>query len=116
MEAIGTVLKTPCPFREYGERECEHCGPMYSSSHTPKGIIGACKHCMDQQLLEELNVPSKEEREKLKEKRFIASFERVTNDLRQATIDSYIPKEKSQSDAKEIAMQYVNTFDGIKSL
>jgi len=116
MEAIGSVLKTSFPFKEYGEHECEQCGSIYKLYETPKGIIGACKHCMDQQLLEELNVPTKEERERLKEKRFIETFERVTNDLRQATIDSYIPKEKSQSEAKEIAMQYVNTFDGVKSL
>src|SRR5699024_11545050 len=67
-------------------------------------------------LLQELNVPTKEERERLKEKRFIATFERVTHDLKQATIDSYIPKEKSQSEAKKAAIKYVKTFDGVHSL
>lgn len=116
MKAIGSVLKTSFPLKEYSERECEQCGSMYKLYKTSKGVVGACKHCIDQQLLEDLNIPTKEERERLKEKRFIAIFERITNDLRQATIDSYIPKQKSQSEAKEIAMQYVNTFDGVKSL
>jgi len=116
MKAIGTVLKTSFPFKEYSEQECEQCGNIYKLYETPKGIVGACKHCMDRQLLEELNVPTKEERESRKEKRFIETFERVTDDLKQATIDSYVPKEKSQSEAKEIARQYVKDFDGVNSL
>lgn len=116
MKAIGSVLNTSFPFKECGEKECEKCGRIYKLYETPKGIVGACKHCIDQQLLKDLNIPTKEEREKLKEKRFIAAFERVTNDLKQATIDSYIPKEKSQAEAKGIAMQYVETFDGVNSL
>ena len=100
MEAIGTLLKKSLPFKECREKECEQCGNLYKLYETPKGVLGACKHCMEQQLLEELNVPTKEERERLKEKRFIATFERVTHDLKQATIDSYIPKETSQSGSK----------------
>src|SRR5699024_9392522 len=75
-----------------------------------------CKHCVDQQLLNELNIPSKEEREKRKERRFIAAFERITDDLSRATIESYEPTEKSQIKAKRIATQYVASFDGIQSL
>src|SRR5699024_12039490 len=66
--AIGSVLKKSFPFKEHHEKECEQCGSLYKLYETPKGIVGACKHCMDQQLLEELNVPTKEERERLKEK------------------------------------------------
>ncbi|UOQ83986.1 ATP-binding protein [Gracilibacillus salinarum] len=116
METIGTLLKQSLPFKECREKECEQCGNLYKLFETPKGVLGACKHCMEQQLLEELNVPTKEEREKLKEKRFIATFERVTHDLKQATIDSYIPKETSQSEAKKAAIKYVKTFDGVHSL
>lgn len=78
--------------------------------------MGACKHCADQQLLRDLNIPEKEEREKLKEKKFIATFERVTTDLKHATIGSYNPKEKSQIQAKQAATKYIKYFDGIKSL
>ncbi|MCF3943912.1 hypothetical protein [Oceanobacillus alkalisoli] len=104
MEAIGSVLKKSIPFKEHHEKECEQCGSLYKLYETPKGIAGACKHCMDQQLLEELSVPTKEERERLKEKRFIATFERVTHDLKQATVDSYIPKETSQFEAKKAVL------------
>src|SRR5699024_11878360 len=64
----------------------------------------------------EMNIPSKEEREKRKDRKFIAAFERVTDDLSQATIESYEPTEKSQIKAKKIATQYVASFDGIHSL
>ncbi|MUV38141.1 DNA replication protein DnaC [Lentibacillus sp. JNUCC-1] len=116
MEAAGSLLKKSFPFKECHEKECEQCGSLYKLYETPKGVLGACKHCMDHQLLKELNVPTKEERERLKEKRFIATFERVTHDLKEATIDSYIPTETSQSKAKEVARQYVKTFDGVHSL
>src|SRR5699024_12497754 len=47
---------------------------------------------------------------------FIAAFERITDDLSRATIESYEPTEKSQIKAKRIATQYVASFDGIQSL
>src|SRR5690625_6305385 len=71
---------------------------------------------MHKHTIKEKNVPTKQERERLKEKRYIATFERVTHDLKQATIDSYIPKETSQSEAKKAAIKYVKTFDGVHSL
>src|SRR5699024_12080794 len=81
-----------------------------------RGIIGACNHCIDQQLINELNVTTKEEREKRKERKFIAAFERVTEDLQEATIESYEPIEKSQIKAKKIATEYVASFDRVHSL
>src|SRR5699024_878337 len=48
--------------------------------------------------------------------RFIAAFERVTDDLCRATIESYDPTEDSQIKAKKIATQYVESFDGTHSL
>lgn len=116
MKAIESVLKASFPFKECCEKECGQCGRIYKLYDTPKGVMGECKHCVDQQLLEDLNIPTKKERKRLREKRLIANFERVTNDLTQATIDTYIPKEKSQSEAKKLAIQYVETFDGVKSL
>src|SRR5699024_9683231 len=116
MEAIGSLLKQSLPFKECREKECEQCGNLYKLYETPIGVLGACKHCMDQQLLQELNEATKKEREKLKEMRFNAIFEIVTHDLKQATIDSYISKESSQSEAKKAAIKYVKTFDGVHSL
>src|SRR5699024_5132366 len=96
--------------------ECENCGRLYTLYETSRGVVGACKHCGDQQLLNELNLPSKEAREDRHERKFIAARERVTDDLSRATIESYEPTEKSQIKAKKIATQYVASFDGIHSL
>lgn len=116
MKAIGSILKAPFPFKEWSEKECDQCRRTFKLYETPKGVMGACKHCADQQLLKDLNIPTKKKREKLKEKKFTATFERVTNDLKHATIESYIPKEKSQTQAKQTAMKYIKCYDGIKSL
>jgi|SRR5690625_2618511 len=116
MESVGSVLQKEFPVNEYDKTECDQCGKIYTRYETSNGIVGACKHCIDNQLLEELSIPTVEEREKIKEKRFIASFERITNDLKTATIDSYIPKEKSQFKAKQIAKDYIKSFDGMRSL
>src|SRR5699024_1273826 len=116
MESISSILETSFPFKKYDEAECENCGRIYTLYETSRGAVGACKHCVNQQLLNELNVPTKEEREKRKERKFIAAFEHVTDDLSSATIESYEPKEKSQTRAKKIATQYVASFDGIQSL
>src|SRR5699024_94793 len=86
---------------------------IYTLYETARGVLGACKHCIDQQLLNELNITTKEEREKRKERKFIAAFERITEDLREATIESYEPIEKSQIKAKRIATEYVASFVGV---
>jgi len=116
VESICSILETSFPLKKHEETECENCGRIYTLYETSRGVIGACKHCVDQQLLNELNVPTKEEREKRKERKFIAAFERITDDLSRATIESYEPTEKSQIKAKKIATQYVASFDGIHSL
>src|SRR5699024_506764 len=115
-ESISSILETSFPFKKYDEIECENCGRIYTLYETSRGVVGACKHCVDQELLNELNIPSKEEREKRKERKFIAACERVTDDLSRATIESYEPTEMSQIKAKKIATQYVASFDGIHSL
>src|SRR5690625_2872676 len=116
MESISSILETSFPFKKYDETECENCGRVYTLYETSRGVVGACKHCVDQQLLNELNVPTREEREKRKERKFIAAFERVTDDLGRATNESYVTKEQSHTKAKEIATQYVAVFDGVQSL
>lgn len=116
MELISSILDTKFPIKKYDEKECEKCDHIYTLYETPRGIIGACNHCIDQQLINELNVTTKEEREKRKERKFITAFERVTEDLQEATIESYEPIEKSQIKAKKIATEYVASFDGIHSL
>jgi len=116
MESISSILETSFPFKKFDKTECEDCGRIYTLYKTSRGVAGACKHCLNQQLLNELNVPTKEEREERRERKFIASFERVTDDLNRATIESYLPKENSQMKAKEVAIQYVASFDSIQSL
>src|SRR5699024_8486315 len=116
MESIRSILETSFPFKKIDETKCDNCGRIYTLYETSRGVIGACKHCVNQQLLNESNVPTNEERQKIKERNISATFERDTDDLNRATIESYVPKEKSQTKAKEIATQYVASFDGIQSL
>src|SRR5699024_5326651 len=89
---------------------------IYTLYETSRGGGGACKHCVDQQLLNGLSIPSKEEREERKKRKSIAAFERITDDLSRATIESYEPTAKSQINARKIATQYRASFHGIHSL
>lgn len=116
MQSIGSILETSFPFKKYDEVACEQCGSGYTLYETSRGIVGACKHCVNQELLKELNVPTKKERNKIRERKFIATFERVTSDLRAATIDSYTPIKQSQIKAKEGAKEFIATFNGVQSL
>lgn len=68
MESISSILETKFPFKKFDETECENCGRIYTLYETSRGVVGACRHCVDEQLKNELNVATKEEREKRKEK------------------------------------------------
>lgn len=104
------------PFQDAGEKECENCGTVYKLFETPRGVMGACKPCADEQLKKDINLPTIEEFRKGKELNFILSFERVTDDLRKATVNSYKPIHESQLKAKQSAVQFVKCFNGNQSL
>lgn len=116
MQALKDVIKKSFPFAECGERECETCGTVYKLFETPRGVIGACKPCADEQLKKEMNLPSVEDYRKDKERNFILSFERITDDLKKATVNSYKTKHKTQIEAKRLAIDYITNFDPTKSL
>ncbi|MDY7044404.1 ATP-binding protein [Virgibacillus sp. M23] len=115
MESIKSFMKT---IEEVGEEECQDCGNVYKLYQTPRGITGACKPCEDAKFKKEMNLPTVEEYRTSKEINFIHSFERVTSDLRKATVNSYKPNqdETTQKIAKQTAIDFITGFDGLKSL
>lgn len=116
MESLKDVMKKSFPFQDAGENVCDQCGNTYKLYQTSRGIMGACKPCADKELLKRLDLPTQEEYEKMKEQNFILSFENVTSDLETATVNNYKPKQESQLNAKQITIQFINEFDGEKSL
>src|SRR5690625_3946415 len=113
MKSIKDVMDV---FEEAGKEECQDCGTVYKLYKTPRGVMGACKPCTDDQFKKSMNLPTAEEYRKNKEHNFICSFERASNDLKKVTVNTYQPKTESQSKAKQAAIKFVNNFDGIRSL
>ncbi|MFA1820583.1 ATP-binding protein [Virgibacillus oceani] len=114
MQPIKDVMKMPFP--EAGEKQCEQCGTVYKVYETPRGVMGACKPCEEQKFKEKLNLPTVEEFQRDKELNFIVSFERVSSDLKKATVNSYKPDHDRQLKAKQAAIKFVQEFDGTQSL
>ncbi|WP_163526649.1 ATP-binding protein [Halobacillus ihumii] len=104
-EIAGKVLQ------EVGEKECETCGSLYKIYETPRGPMGACKKCADDELKKNLKLPYLEELEQSKANNFIASFEKVSDDLKRASVNSYVPKHDSQIKAKQTAIKFVKEFE-----
>lgn len=99
-----------------GEETCSTCGSVYKLYETPRGIMGACKTCVDNEFIKSLKLPSIED---LKQKRleiFVTEFEKVTSDIERASVSSYKPRHETQLKAKQIAVKYVKEFDGKKSI
>ncbi|WP_163538277.1 ATP-binding protein [Gracilibacillus sp. YIM 98692] len=113
MQVIKSVLGM---FEEVGKEECTECGHVYKLYQTPVGVKGSCKPCSDRQVFKDFNLPTSKEYKEAKELNFILSFERVTDDLKNVTVNGYQPKHESQLRAKQTAAKYVKEFDGTKTL
>ncbi|WP_067725321.1 ATP-binding protein [Oceanobacillus damuensis] len=118
MESIKDVLGKSFPLELVGEKECDKCGTVYKLFNTPRGVMGGCKPCADEQLKRDLNLPTPKEYEKSKKQNFILSFERTSDDLKKVTVNSYKPSKdyESQFKAKQAAIKFVKEFDGKQSL
>ncbi|WP_337969726.1 ATP-binding protein [Virgibacillus salexigens] len=118
MKSFKDIAGEAFPFKEAGEKECERCGTVFKLYDTPRGIMGACKPCTDEQFKKNLNLPSRDDYIKNKDLNFILSFERVTSDLRSVSVNSYKPDSRydSQLKAKQAAIKFVKEFDGKSSL
>lgn len=118
MKSIKDAIKGSFPVSPVGEKECENCGMVYKLYDTPVGVAGACKPCEDKEFMKSLNLPPREKYLKQKELTFIGSFERVTSDLKNVTVNSYKPDSQfdSQLKAKQEVIKFVKEFDGSKSL
>lgn len=114
MQSIKEFIKS----KQVGTETCSECGREYTLFATPHGNMGACKPCEDKKFIESLNLPTKEEYQNQKEMSFILKFERITNDLVDATVNSYKTDKKypSQEIAKQAAVDFITKHDGTQSL
>lgn len=114
MQSIKEFLQS----KKVGDKKCETCGNLYMLFDTPHGQMGACKPCEEQKFIKSLNLPTTEEYKNQKEMGFILKFERITNDLKDATVNSYKvdPKYKTQEIAKQAAVDFITQYDGTQSL
>lgn len=114
MESISEYLKQ----KQTGIETCEQCGSDYKLFNTPYGDMGACKQCEEKKFIKCLNLPTKEEYRQSKQMSFAKRFERITNDLQNATVNSYKvdPKYPTQEKAKQAAVDFITKYDGNQSL
>lgn len=77
-----------------------------------------CRYCEDMKLAKELNLPTREEYRAQKETGFILRFERITNDLKDATVNNYKtdPNFPSQENAKTASIDFITGYTGNESL
>lgn len=116
MRRFDEMIKEKFGIEEAGKETCEKCGETYTLYHTKKGIVGACKPCYDKEFIQSLELPTKDEYRQSKETGIISELERVTSDLKNATVNNYQPKHETQVKAKEIAKNYILNFDKEHSL
>jgi DNA replication protein DnaC len=114
MQSIKEFLKS----KQVGAETCSDCGREYKLFTTPHGNMGACKPCEDKRFHKSLNLPTTEEYRQRKEMGFILKFERITNDLLDATVNSYKVDQKypTQEKAKQAAVDFITQYDGTQSL
>lgn len=116
MEKISNVLERVFPIEALSEEICGTCGNPYILYETPRGELGACKYCLDQELYDSLDITTKAERKREKDMRFATSFERVSDDLTESTLATFEPRHPTQVRAKYVANAYVERFTGYHSL
>lgn len=101
---------------EVGEEVCPKCGSSFKLYQTPRGVLGACKTCADRELIQSLNLPTVEDLQKMKLSKFVEQLEKVTSDIKNASVKGYKPTHESQIKAKQVVIKYINEFDGKKSI
>lgn len=118
MKPINESIKEFMESKQVGTETCEQCGKEYKLFSTPHGNMGACKPCEDKKFIESLNLPTKEEYQHQKESGFILKFERITNDLKEATVNSFKfdPDYPTQEEAKQSAADFITKYNGTQSL
>src|SRR5690625_1384274 len=116
MQAADDIVQNLLKNKQVGTKKCEQCGNEYNLYDTPFGPLGACKPCEDKKFIESLNLPTTKEYRAQKEMGFILNFERITDDLRDATVNSYKPNHDTQKTAKQMAVDFITRFNGKESL
>ncbi|MFD2442904.1 ATP-binding protein [Bacillus sp. CGMCC 1.16607] len=114
MQSIRNI--TLFPIKEVGEKTCTSCGHVFKIYETSRGVTGACKTCIERELIHSLNLPKLEDLENDKLRNFILNTEKVTSDIQNATVRSYLPKHEMQIKAKQLAISFTKEFDGTKSM
>lgn len=98
--------------------ECDYPHAMAITLRVDGELRSQCRHCEDRKLAQSIGLPTKEEYRQQKEMVFISNFERITNDLLDATVNSYKadPNFETQAKAKQAAIDFVKKYDGTQSL
>lgn len=97
---------------------CDYDHAMVITIRVNGELKSQCRYCEDRKLARKLNLPTAGEYKHQKELGFILKFERITNDLQDATVNSYKTDEKypSQEKARQAAIDFITEYDGTQSL
>jgi|SRR5690625_635421 len=100
-------------FKVVGQATCDDHDTVYDLYDTPGGVTGMCNECFKQQQESENKTLVEKAMKNHEEgyRRFVMSFERVTGDLQDATVNSYQPKHETQAKAKQAVVRFVEDFE-----
>lgn len=109
MKAIQEVFSS---FKVVGQEHCDKHDQMFDLIETPAGVSGQCKVCFQEKKKQEDALMVQETIQNQKEgfNNFVMNFERVTSDLKAATVNSYHPKHETQLRAKQAVISFVKEF------
>lgn len=114
-EIIKNLLKNQ---KVAGQEYCEKHNETYDLIETPGGIVGSCSICWregikkEDKAMAEIAIESKG----AWQTPFIMKNEHVSDDLKDAKLNTYKPTDKTQEQAKKLAIQYIKQFNGERSL
>ena len=110
MESLSTIISGKLPnFKIIGTRKCESCGTSVQIIETSKGKVSRCLTCENNHLVKQATDYYKEVKAN-KIKQVFENYSLITDDLRNATFQNFIPDNQSKAKAKALAISYVDKF------
>jgi len=97
---------------------CEKHDMIYNLFETPVGVIGSCPECVREKIKQEDEEVIKRTIKYRKnwQDPYIKKFERVADELKDATVANYKPDHDTQQKARRMAVDFVKRFNGKRSL
>lgn len=118
MQSIKDAMADRAP-RTIKKEKCDVCNQGTKMVFEINGEYKTfCKYCNDRQLVKSLDIPTSQEYRDKRDMGFILSFERITSDLKDATVNTYKYDDDypSQKDARQLAANFILNFEGQESL